>query len=565
MSTATGYRWAAWLLFTLMALVLGMCSEAASLANTSAKPLGREMLYFVEGPQRLDVAQAAVLKDQAQFRPVKTPIPSFPLGSRPVWMYIEVDNPTSTGVIAHLLAGMPWLEHMDVYFTRGGAVVATWHTGTQTPHAQGLTPSLGFDLPYLFPSGHSEIYFRVESVDPLVVPVRLMSEEQLDGMKHDAAYFEGGFYGFLIALCAYNLLLFLLVRQRGPLYYSLNIASILFVILAYTGHGLLWVWGGHLLLGRYVIPVSIVASACCGLAFACRVLRLEQHSPRVLRAVRGGALLGVAGVGGCMVAGSHLSVDAIAAVFVAMYSLVTPLLGVLAIRRGVAVGRYFLGASICGALGTLTTDFTVSGKVPFTAVGYHGFEIGVILDAILWALALAHSMRQQQLAAVHAEHLARHDPLTALYNRRAFLELATPTWNGAAQQNRPLSLVVMDIDHFKRINDQHGHEVGDRTLVEAATLLSSLCRKTDIVARWGGEEFVVMLPEMDATEATRFAERIRQAVLGMRVRAAAGPIALTASFGVAERAQQTDLQGLIAAADRRLYEAKNQGRNRIAA
>jgi diguanylate cyclase (GGDEF)-like protein len=266
-----------------------------------------------------------------------------------------------------------------------------------------------------------------------------------------------------------------------------------------------------------------------------------------------------------MVAGSRLSVNAIASAFVGAYSLTMPVLGVLAIKRGVRAGRYFLGASICGALGALTTDFTLSGKVPFTFAGFHGFEIGVVLDAILWALALAHSMRQQQLAAVHAQHLAHHDPLTALYNRRAFLELATPTWNGAVQENRPLSIVVMDVDHFKRINDQHGHAVGDRTLVEAATLLSGLCRKTDIVARWGGEEFVVLCPEMDATEASRFAERIRQAVLAMRVRTAAGPIGLTASFGVAQRAQHTDLQDLISAADGRLYEAKNQGRNRIAA
>ncbi len=548
-----------------MALVLGMRCEAASLSTATAEPLGREMLYFVEGPQRLDLAQAAALQERRQFRPLLMSIPSFPLGSRPVWMHIELDNPTTAARAMHVLAGMPWLERMDAYVVRQGAVVANWHTGTETPDTPGLTPSLGFDLPYVFETGRSELYLRVESVDPMVVPVRLLSEDQLDGMKRGIAYLMGGFCGFLIALCAYNLLLFLLVRERGPLYYSLNIASNLFVIFAYTGHGVVWLWPGHTVLARYMNPVSIVASACCGLAFASRLLRLEQHSPRVLQAVRTGALVGLGGVGVCMVAGSHLGVDVIAAVFVGAYALTMPLLGVLSIRRGVAVGRYFLGASICSALGTLTTDFTVNGRVPFTTVGYHGFEIGVLLDAILWALALAHSMRQQQLAAVHAQHLARHDPLTALYNRRAFLELATPAWNEAVQQNRRLSLVVMDVDHFKRINDQHGHEVGDRTLVEAATLLSSLCRKTDIVARWGGEEFVVMLPEMDSAEASRFAERIRQAVLAMRVRTAGGPISLTASFGVAERVAQTDLQDLITAADRRLYEAKNQGRNRIAA
>ncbi len=557
---------AAWLLlFSWLALALGMRSEAASLTNMSAGPLGREMLYFVEGSQRLSLAQALVLKEQGRFRPVLTPIPSFPLGSHPVWLHIEVDNSGPTAVTRHLLAGMPWLELVDVYVVRQGAVSAEWRTGTATSQAPGLAPSLGFDLPCLFETGRSDVYLRVESVDPIVVPLKLLSEEQLDQVKGANAYLMGGFFGFLIALCAYNLLLFVLVRERGPLYYSLNIASNLFIILIYTGHGVAWLWPGNIVLGRYAIPVSIVASACCGLAFASRVLRLDQHSPRILRAVRGGALVGLASVVICMVAGSHLSVNAIASVFVGLYSLTMPLLGVLAIKRGVAAGRYFLGASIFGALGALTTDFTLSGKVPFTSVGFHGFEIGVILDSILWALALAHSMRQQQLAAVRAQHLARHDPLTALYNRRAFLELATPTWNEAVQQNRPLSVVVMDVDHFKRINDQHGHEAGDRTLVEAAALLSGLCRKTDIVARWGGEEFVVMLPEMASAEASRFAERIRQAVLGMRVRTATGPIVLTASFGVAERAQQTDLQELITAADRRLYEAKNQGRNRIAA
>jgi hypothetical protein len=247
---------------------------------------------------------------------------------------------------------MPWLEHMDVYVVRRGVVVGEWHTGTAALHTPGLTPSLGFDLPYLFDSGRSDLYLRVESVDPIIVPVRLLSESQLDEIKDGIAYLMGGFYGFLIALCAYNLLLFLLVRERGPLYYSLNIASIVFVILVYTGHGVAWLWSGQPVLTRYAIPVSIVASACCGLAFASRVLRLKQHSPRVLQAVRIGALAGLARVGACMVAGSHVSVDAIASAFVGVYSLTMPLLGVLAIRRGVPAGRYFLGASIFGALGS---------------------------------------------------------------------------------------------------------------------------------------------------------------------------------------------------------------------
>src|SRR5262249_14092539 len=156
-------------------------------------------------------AQVLTLKDQGRFRPVQTPIPSFPLGSHPVWMHLEVDNPTASGLARHLVVGMPWLEHVDVYVVRRGAVLAEWHTGTGTPQAQGLTPSRGFDVPYLFETGRSDVYFRVASVDPPVIPVRLMTEDQLDEMKSTSAYLMGGFYGFLIALCAYNLLLFMLV------------------------------------------------------------------------------------------------------------------------------------------------------------------------------------------------------------------------------------------------------------------------------------------------------------------------------------------------------------------
>jgi two-component system, cell cycle response regulator len=167
--------------------------------------------------------------------------------------------------------------------------------------------------------------------------------------------------------------------------------------------------------------------------------------------------------------------------------------------------------------------------------------------------ALAEQLRQ---AVLEQRRLAVTDGLTGLYNRRYLTDRLAET-SGA------VSLLVIDLDFFKRINDTYGHPVGDAVLRETAARIAEAARATDVVARYGGEEFVVLLPETDEEGAAHLAERVRQRIREQPVQEAALRIAVTASIGVATD-RSGDTGRLMDAADRAVYQAKAQGRDRIA-
>lgn len=156
-------------------------------------------------------------------------------------------------------------------------------------------------------------------------------------------------------------------------------------------------------------------------------------------------------------------------------------------------------------------------------------------------------------------HLAATDDLTSLSNRRHFEECMTAALSAAKRHNHPLSLIMIDLDHFKAVNDTYGHIEGDNVLQAFAGLLRELIRTEDFAARWGGEEFAVILPHTACEAAVALAERIRVACR-KHFFARNG---LTASFGVAQLQSGEDYDSLIRRADDAMYRAKNEGRNRV--
>lgn len=167
-----------------------------------------------------------------------------------------------------------------------------------------------------------------------------------------------------------------------------------------------------------------------------------------------------------------------------------------------------------------------------------------------------------QQALVRIQELATRDPLTGLLNRRAMGEMLGHEAARAARLQAPLGLVLFDLDHFKRINDHLGHAVGDEVLQAFARLAGERIRKTDALARWGGEEFLLMLPDTPLDGALKVAERIRLAVAAWRPAVAADwPVSL--SGGVTACVGADDLDAALDRADRALYRAKHLGRNQV--
>jgi diguanylate cyclase (GGDEF)-like protein len=176
------------------------------------------------------------------------------------------------------------------------------------------------------------------------------------------------------------------------------------------------------------------------------------------------------------------------------------------------------------------------------------------------AIALDNSRRVEQM-----ERQAVTDELTGLYNRRAFIPLGEKEVGRARRYHRPLALILFDIDHFKSVNDSHGHLIGDHVLQVLTKLVTKTTRATDVVCRYGGEEFIVLMPEASREEGLAMAERLRQEISRMTVVTEVGTLSLTVSLGVAELRTDEDesFESLIARADRAMYQAKAAGRDTV--
>jgi len=165
-----------------------------------------------------------------------------------------------------------------------------------------------------------------------------------------------------------------------------------------------------------------------------------------------------------------------------------------------------------------------------------------------------------------ARWLADTDTLTKLINRRAFLDAVKRELPRAERHGYPFTLLLIDIDHFKSVNDTHGHATGDRALAAVASTLKHELRGCDLIARWGGEEFLVGLTSTDGTGGVIAADRVRTAIESLFVRSDDGDIVpLTVSVGVASRTSAEAFEGILERADRALYTAKELGRNRVVA
>ncbi|ROH93686.1 GGDEF domain-containing protein [Stagnimonas aquatica] len=186
----------------------------------------------------------------------------------------------------------------------------------------------------------------------------------------------------------------------------------------------------------------------------------------------------------------------------------------------------------------------------------------VVLTVLLWNLSIM-SMSHERLEN-RLRGMAYNDPLTGAYNRAGFRNLAQRQLQRSARDRQPVSLLLMDLDHFKRINDHHGHEAGDGLLRGFVEAVQQWVRPGDLLARYGGEEFCVLLPGSQASEAEVVAERIRAGFEQLRLGGALAAVGTTVSIGVAELpTASVDLEEALRRADQALYAAKHDGRNRV--
>lgn len=216
----------------------------------------------------------------------------------------------------------------------------------------------------------------------------------------------------------------------------------------------------------------------------------------------------------------------------------------------------------------LALDISMRRIEPWDTLSPHALEVlrSLNIATTIGLLAYLSSLYYRLVSQAEKQltHLATTDPLTGLHNRRSMADLATYEIIQRKRHGEPLSVVLADIDHFKQINDKHGHEVGDAVLAAISLVLRETVREQDSIARWGGEEFLILMPQASLEQARMVAERLREQVSLMPFEANGQRIRVTLTLGVSGHRTDEALDQVISRADTALYQGKRDGRDQVA-
>ncbi|WP_115718532.1 sensor domain-containing diguanylate cyclase [Gallaecimonas mangrovi] len=549
-------------LLSLLALfyALPSCAGSEFVAAPTVAP-AITGIDFLRTPANWTLAQAQQHFAESQGHKAKRPFLNFGINSKPVWVRIAITNPLASPVARRLTTGGIWIEHQDLYqFAQGQWQV--FKAGDALLPNRHFLPGVGLVFHLTLPPGPSTLYIRSQASDPITMPISLASSVQATHADLKAHLAFGLLYGMLLVLIGYNVMLYLVFKQQSALFYSLYIGCFLMINTGYNGFGYQWLYPHSPLTQAYMTLLFMVVHGISGALFAISFLSLKRRRPTTYRWLLAYIALGAVGITTLIIMQNQLIADFFAFSYLSAMTVIMLLVGVMNFRHVSGTGYYLLAVS-ASMTGMLSTSLSVWGLVPFTYIGYHGAAMGVVCEAILLAMILAKNLKVIESDRLRARYLSEYDPLTNLLNRRAFTELGNHLLVSASRKARPLSLLLLDIDYFKSVNDRFGHQVGDQALVHIAKLLTANVRENDLVVRWGGEELALLLPGTTSEQAIQLAESLRRVIEQSPLQAGDNTVRLTASFGIASITDSDKLESLFRIADERLYNAKAKGRNRV--
>ena len=422
-------------------------------------------------------------------------------------------------------------------------------------------------LPPEFLSGEY-FYIRIQSIVSINTRVTAWSPKALSRqMLFDSTGF-GLVYGVLVCMSLYNLTIFFFLRDRTYLIYVLYMTTMLANLMFIYGQMPLFLplTPETLQTFRWIV---LGFSWFWAVLFSLLFLDIKTNAPRFYNPARALLVLAVFMiVSGAL--GYGRLVNIISNAISPLASLMGFAIAIACIRGGFTPARYYLAAWLLPAIGLVL--YSLGGVLvergPMTV---YPFLIGIALEAILLTLALADRIRimsEEKEALQKREKklldLSIKDSLTGLYNRRFLQEKLEDDINGARLNGAPLSLLMLDVDHFKDYNDNHGHQAGDRVLIELAGAMTQNARQEDTAHRYGGEEFMLLLPGASLKDAAAAAERIRRDFASRKFTPSPGlSVSVTVSIGAAQCKDADTPQSLINRADQALYQAKSYGRNQV--
>jgi diguanylate cyclase len=513
------------------------------------------------------------------------------------WLRFTVSNPMDMPQERLLAIDYPVLGNLHVFHLKGDEQVE-YRMGFNYPFDQRPIDTRNFVAPLMWNAGQTtEVYIRVQSESSVQVPLALWKPDAFYSSTAYENLAHGIFFGTLIAIAIYNLLLYFSLRDINYLLYVASVVSLVLLIGTINGFTFRFLWPNATNWNSQALEVFISLAVGFSALFTRQFLVLRKSS-RLFNRI----MLGIATTSAiaCLISFrlSYFYAISFLIPFTVFACSSALLAGIITYRKGQETARYYLMAWSFLLVGLLVLALSKAGVLPSNSLTDAAGQIGSMFEVILLSFALAQRISserklrfaaQEQLLEESHRHnqeleervqertlmleklnqqlneLSVTDGLTGLKNRRFFDETLRNELHRAHRTGRSLSLALMDIDHFKPLNDHFGHQAGDHCLRQVGEVLRAHVRKpSDIAARYGGEEFALILPETDPATAATVLERLRRTIEETQVDYEGDTLRFTISLGFTTSSDYAvSADELIRQADHALYQAKEDGRNKV--
>lgn len=504
----------------------------------------------------------------AGFRPLRRADINQGISGQAYWLRTRLVNSHNKSVSWILVHKTSYLDHIELY-TRD-ATASTFELAHLSDRVSFHERPIDYRT-LAFPGqtageSYTDIYLKVyyDKPDSVSLQFTLYSPEAFtQAVQYENLWF-GAYYGALAVMLFLALIIGTLLRRASVFIYAALLLATGWKWTLLNGFGYQYLWPDSVYGHNEGFHIAFLLFALCATQFSKSFLNTRVHFPlghRLLQVIQFVALVGIA----VRLMGAYEPALHIAFITLAVIAFVLPVIGAHAWYSGLRYARWYFLAWLlyCVSL-LLTLASAYLNIVPNGMYALILLQVGSLLEAVFLTVALTERLLNLETERRKALALANQDPLTGLGNRRLLQSEYEGFIESGSAHRKPMYLIMIDLDYFKQINDQYGHDAGDQVLREVARLLRAHCRDTDVCIRYGGEEFALLVRTDGVQSARAIAERIREEFARTPTLYEGHSIAHTLSCGVTpvqRHGQALSVNEMMKHADQALYEGKAAGRN----